>query len=196
MKGPLLGMVHGRFQPFHLGHLEYARMAAERCERLLVGITNPDPSHIRPEAADAHRSDPQANPFPYHLRYRMVRAALEDAGIQPAAIVPFPIHEPQLWPHYVPTGTTQFLRVFSDWGQEKRRRLEAAGYQVVVLDAAAGKSVSGARVRRLLATGGAWADLVPPAVAALVNQARVDTSGDIGDHGLHTKRRCEEAVVP
>ena len=35
------GMIHGRFQPFHKGHLEYMRGAAECCDELFVGITNP-----------------------------------------------------------------------------------------------------------------------------------------------------------
>ena len=44
------GMIHGRFQPFHNGHLEYMRGAAERSDELWVGITNPDPARIMPEA--------------------------------------------------------------------------------------------------------------------------------------------------
>lgn len=40
------GMIHGRFQPFHNGHLEYALAALSRCSHLIVGITNPDPSTV------------------------------------------------------------------------------------------------------------------------------------------------------
>ena len=42
-------MIHGRFQPFHNGHLDYLRGALARCDELFVGITNPDPRHARPE---------------------------------------------------------------------------------------------------------------------------------------------------
>ena len=45
------GMIHGRFQPFHLGHLEYLRGAAERCDEVFVGITNPDPTGSGPNRA-------------------------------------------------------------------------------------------------------------------------------------------------
>ena len=44
-------MIHGRFQPFHNGHLEYLRGAAECCDELFVGITNPDPARVKPEPA-------------------------------------------------------------------------------------------------------------------------------------------------
>ena len=49
------GMVHGRFQPFHVGHLEYALTALHRCEHLIVGITNPDPSLVVAESTDPQR---------------------------------------------------------------------------------------------------------------------------------------------
>lgn len=162
------GMVHGRFQPFHLGHLEYVQMAARRCQQLYVGITNPDPTHVRTETTDPHRSAPEANPYPYHLRYRMVREALGDAGIEPAAIVPFPIHEPALWPHYVPAGTVHLIRLHSAWGAEKHRRLQAAGFAVEVLPAPAGKTISGEQVRKRRAAGESWTELVPVPVARVL----------------------------
>jgi len=161
------GMIHGRFQPFHLGHLEYLRAAAERCERLLVGITNPDRVHTAPEAEDGARHLPEANPFTYTERLLMVTAAAKEAGIA-VHVVPFPISEPAVWPDYVPAGTVQFLRVLSPWGAAKLERLRAAGYDVVVLEAVNGKEVSGRQVRAALRAGGDWQALVPPAVARLI----------------------------
>jgi cytidyltransferase-like protein len=161
------GMIHGRFQPFHLGHLEYLRAAAARSERLLVGITNPDRLHTRAEAADGARHLPEANPFSYTERLLMVTAAAEDAGI-PVRVIPFPISEPAVWPDYVPAGTVQFLRVLSPWGAAKLERLRAGGYEVVVLEAAAGKEVSGEQVRAAMRAGGDWQALVPPAVAEVI----------------------------
>lgn len=166
-----VGMIHGRFQPFHTGHLAYLRGAAERARTLVVGITNPDASHIRTEPANPARSHAEANPFPYHLRYRMVGAALADAGLDPAAVlrVPFPIHQPELWPAYVPDGTVHFLRVFSDWEETKRQRLAEAGYRVEVLAHDGGKDVSATEVRRRLREGGDWRSLVPDGVARILD---------------------------
>ena len=58
-------MVHGRFQPFHNGHLEYLLGAYERSSEVFVGITNPDPLRIRPEASDPLRHLPESNPWSY-----------------------------------------------------------------------------------------------------------------------------------
>jgi nicotinamide-nucleotide adenylyltransferase len=164
------GMVHGRFQPFHLGHLEYLRGAAERSEEIFVGITNPDPTRIRPEASDPLRHLPESNPWSYAERLLMVKAAAVDLRLEleRVHVIPFPVNQPDLWPAYVPDGVTQFIRLFSDWGGTKVERMREAGYEVVVLDEGAEKQVSGADVRALLRAGGDWERLVPRGVARVI----------------------------
>jgi nicotinamide-nucleotide adenylyltransferase len=166
------GMIHGRFQPFHCGHLEYLRGAAEQSDELYVGITNPDPARIRPEPSDPARHLPESNPWSYAERQLMVKAAALDLGLDLACVhvIPFPVNEPELWPAYVPDGVTQYVRLFSDWGGTKLERLRDAGYEVVVLDQGAEKAVSGAEVREALRTGDDWASLVPPGVARVIRE--------------------------
>ncbi len=166
------GLVHGRFQPFHLGHLEYALAALQHCEHLIVGITNPDPSSIMTEATDLERHTPEANPFTFFERQRMIRAALAEAGVEPAlvSLTPFPIHHPEHWRFYCPLEAVCFLRLFSDWGREKLRRFQEAGWTVEVLDAGAAKHVSGRDVRLRLQNGENWAALVPSAVATILRE--------------------------
>jgi cytidyltransferase-like protein len=163
-------MIHGRFQPFHNGHLEYLAGAAERSEELFVGITNPDPRRIRPEASDPLRHLPESNPWSYAERLLMVKAAAADLGLDVAGVhvIPFPVNEPELWPAYVPDGVTQFLRLFSDWGETKLDRFRDTGYEVVILDEGAEKAVSGADVRAAIRAGGDWESLVPPGVARVI----------------------------
>jgi cytidyltransferase-like protein len=165
-------MIHGRFQPFHLGHLEYLKGAAARCEEVFVGITNPDPERVKPEASDPLRHLPESNPYTYVERLLMVKAAAGDTGIEAERlhVIPFPINEPELWRAYVPEDAVQFIRLFSDWGGAKVERLRAAGYEVVVLDEGAEKEISGAEVREAMRTGGDWERLVPPGVATLLKR--------------------------
>ena len=165
-------MIHGRFQPFHNGHLEYLRGAAERSDEVWIGITNPDPARIKPEPTDPLRHLPESNPFSYAQRLLMVKAAAADLGLEPAVVhvIPFPVNEPELWPAYVPAGITQYLRLFSDWGGTKLERLRDAGYDVVVLDEGAEKQISGADVRAALRDGGNWESLVPSGVAGVVRE--------------------------
>jgi cytidyltransferase-like protein len=166
------GMIHGRFQPFHLGHLEYLRGATERCDEVFVGITNPDPTRIRPERSDPLRHLPESNPWNYVDRLLMVKAAAGDLELDPTCVhvIPFPVNEPDLWAAYAPEGVTQYVRLFSAWGGTKLERLRAAGYGVVVLDEGVDKAVSGADVRAELRNGGDWESLVPPGVARVIRE--------------------------
>jgi cytidyltransferase-like protein len=162
-------MIHGRFQPFHNGHLEYLEGAASRCDELWVGITNPDPARIKEEPSDPLRHLPESNPYTYAERLLMVRAAAADVGVD-VHVIPFPVNEPELWDAYVPARMTQFIRLFSEWGGTKVDRLREAGYDVVVLDEGAEKNISGADVRAALREGGDdWRALVPAGVAKVID---------------------------
>jgi cytidyltransferase-like protein len=163
------GMIHGRFQPFHNGHLAYLSGAAARCRTLFVGITNPDRLRTRPEADDPLRHLPESNPFTYTERLLMVSAAADEAGVGPVIVIPFPVTEPDLWDDYVPPGTVQYLRIFSPWGGAKLERFRALGHAAEVLDAPEGKAVSGDEVRRAMRNGADWRRLVPPAVARVID---------------------------
>jgi nicotinamide-nucleotide adenylyltransferase len=162
------GMIHGRFQPFHNGHLEYLQGAAAQSDELWVGITNPDPARIKPEPSDPLRHLPESNPYSYAERLLMVKAAAAGAEID-VHVIPFPVNEPELWHAYVPDGVTQFIRHFSEWGGTKIERFRAAGYDVVVLDEGAEKEISGVDVRAALRAGGDWRALVPLGVARVID---------------------------
>jgi nicotinamide-nucleotide adenylyltransferase len=160
-------MIHGRFQPFHNGHLEYLRGAAQRSDEIFVGITNPDPTRIKEEPSDPLRHLPESNPFSYAERLLMVKAVAEDERIR-VHVIPFPVNEPELWAAYVPHGVTQYLRLFSEWGGTKLERMREAGYEVVILDEGADKKISGAEVRAMMREGREWQELVPPGVARVI----------------------------
>jgi nicotinamide-nucleotide adenylyltransferase len=164
--------VHGRFQPFHDGHLEYMLRARQRCERLIIGITAADPTAVRKEDASPHRHEPASNPFTYFERLLMIQAGLLAEGLKARdfSFVPFPVHEPGLIGYYVPRGTVHFVRVYSRWEEEKVRRLRDEGFPVEVLDPGEEKKVSGTEVRRLMREGLPWEHLMPRGAAEVVRR--------------------------
>jgi len=166
-----IGVIHGRFQVPHTDHLRYLLAGRERCGHLVVGITNPDPGHTRPESADPRRSDPAANPLTYYERQAMLRAALAEAGTALAdfTIVPFPVSFPELYQYYVPLDAAFFLTIYDAWGRRKREYFASLGLTVEVLWEVPPdqKGLSGTDVRRAMAKDRDWETLVPPAVAAL-----------------------------
>lgn len=166
------GVVHGRFQPFHLDHLKYVLAAKQRCRHLVVGITNPDPTLTKADAADPQRSSSESNPLTYFERYSIIRAVLSEAGIDHAelSVVPFPINLPELYGYYVPLDAVFYLTIYDDWGRRKRSMFQALGLRTEVLwvKPAAQKGINAKEVRKLISESGAWEQLVPPAAASLI----------------------------
>lgn len=173
-----VGVVNGRFQVFHDSHVKYVLAGRERCDFLVVGITNPDVTLTADHPANPHRSDPRANPFTYFERAVMIRESLLDLGVTAGEflIVPFPINRPDLLRNYVPADATFFSTIYDDWGRAKVLTLRSLGLTVEVLWEVnlAEKGHSGAEVRRRMAVGEPWDHMVPRTVAAYIRSNRLD----------------------
>lgn len=168
------GVIHGRFQVLHNDHLVYLLAGMALCRHLVVGITNPDPLLTRDESADPKRSSPAANPLTYFERYLMVRAVLEEAGIEASrySVVPFPVNMPELYRYYIPLDAQFFLSIYDDWGKRKLEYFTSLGLATHVLREvpAARKGLSATDIRCRMARDQPWQELVPPAVARLMKK--------------------------
>lgn len=171
------GVIHGRFQVLHHDHLKYLLAGKARCDFLFVGITNPDPVLTGKDSADLHRSDPKCNPLTYFERARLVYAALVDAGVRPDEFitVPFPINYPDLYRFYVPPEATYFLTIYDQWGEKKLSMFEALGLRTEILwrRKSDTKGLSASDIRKMMVAGTPWHQLVPPAVAGLLEEWRI-----------------------
>ena len=112
-KKDLVGVIHGRFQMLHKGHMEYLLAGKKRCEHLIIGIANPDTSLTKYNTANPHRSNPNANPLTYFERFQMLQGTLKDYGIglDEFDIVPFPINYPELVFNYVPVDAKYYITI-------------------------------------------------------------------------------------
>jgi cytidyltransferase-like protein len=169
-----VGVIHGRFQPLHLGHLEYLLAGAARCDRLVVGITNPDPWQTTAEPTDPERGSAEANPCTFYERYLMVEGALTEAGMDGFRIVPFPHGFPERLHHYAPRDATYFLTVYDEWGQAKEARFAALGLATEVMWRRTEKPISGRKVRQAIVAGTNWRHLVPAPVADVIEEFQID----------------------
>lgn len=171
------GVIHGRFQVLHNDHLKYLLAGKALCKHLIVGITNPDPSQIKDEPADPHRSALDANPLTYLERYRMVLAALTEVGygLNDFSVVPMPISSPEHYKYYVSMGAIFFLSIYDDWGRQKKKYFESLQLNVHVIREVGPeeKGISSSEVRRRMAEGLPWEHLVPGSVVSLLNRWKI-----------------------
>jgi cytidyltransferase-like protein len=178
MKSSAYGVVLGRFQPLHLGHMEYLEAARHGCRRLVVGITSPDISDITFNSADPKRSEHRNNPFSYFVRHEMIDSALRAERWDPNtfAIVPADVNNMDRVAAFLPppSQTRVFITVYDEWGDEKARRLSDLGFDVEILwrRSMAERFTTGAAIRQLMRQDGHWRSLVPPGVADYLEASR------------------------
>ena len=165
-----IGCIHGRFQPFHLGHVDYLTAALSQWESLVIGIAAPTPVPLSFPGVE-HRNRASANPLTYLERTVLIRACCREIGISDTRIEfsPFPIDEPSMLQHYIGKSLTCATTRLYAWNDEKIRRLENQGYPVVVLEQCEKKPFDGTAIRRLLVEDDAsWHSMVLPAAAHLL----------------------------
>jgi nicotinamide-nucleotide adenylyltransferase len=148
------GLLVGRFQPFHLGHLGVVRVIrAQRPDApLLLGI------------GSAEQSYTWKNPFTAGERFEMAVRALGEAELDGVEVIPVAdIQRHALWVGYVESLLPPFDRVYTN-NPLTRLLFERAGYDVVRPRLIDRRRFEGANVREHLARDRGWKPLVPPSV--------------------------------
>jgi nicotinamide-nucleotide adenylyltransferase len=149
------GLLVGRFQPFHRGHLGIVQAirAGRPDDSLLLGI------------GSAQESYTWENPFTAGERFEMIARSVEEAGISQIEIVPLTdIHQHALWVRYLEGQLPPFERVYTN-NALTEALFDRAGYDVVRPRLIDRTRLEGMRLRERLAAGKGWKELVPPAVA-------------------------------
>jgi nicotinamide-nucleotide adenylyltransferase len=172
-----VGCVTGRFQPVHHQHMQLFKIVLERCDHLVVAVTNPDAAARHEEPASAHRHTTEANPFTYYERARLIGAAVAAEGLASSVtVVPFDMTRRIHWPHYVPFAARQYVRAYSEWERQKAGWLLEGGYAVTVLPGDTAVKQSSTLVRERLRIGDGWQQLVPPSTVPLLRELVADKS--------------------
>jgi len=160
-----VGVIHGRFQILHVGHMEYLLAGKSRCDYLLIGITNPDLAMIKHTDSNPHRSKMSSNPFTFYERFQMTKGAMLEAGVRinEFDIVPFPINHPDHLFNYVPKCAKYYMTIYDQWGIEKYELLKKLSCDTNVMWRKTNdeKVTSGSQIRRLIIDGKSWESLVP-----------------------------------
>lgn len=172
------GVIHGRFQGLHYGHMEYLLEAKKRCEFLFVGITNPDPGLTKENIVDLKRSRAEENPFTYYERMFMIKGALLEAGIphNEFDIIPFPINYPELIQFYAPQNALYFITIYDKWGEHKLKTIQDLGCKtnVMWIRTMDERFTTGVQVRSLIARNMEWENLVPKSISNYIKENKLD----------------------
>ncbi len=152
------GLYVGRFQPFHLGHLDTIKYALKELDELVIVIGS---------AQYSHNSN---NPFTAGERLVMIRRALLEARVDYSKlwIVPVPdVHLHMLWVSAVEGYTPKFNVLYSNEPLTRRLFMEA-GYVVKSIPLFERKLYMSTVVRQKMLKGDSWTELVPKSVADFI----------------------------
>ncbi len=154
------GILIGRMQPVHNGHMQVIEQILEEVDEVIIGIGSVQMSH---ELKD---------PFTAGERIVMMSQALAERDIDPSRYYIIPMQDINfnaVWVAYIKMLTPPFSIVYS--GNPLVKQLFAEeGYEVRQPPLFDRLHLSGTEVRRRILNGENWKDLVPNATVDLINE--------------------------
>jgi nicotinamide-nucleotide adenylyltransferase len=156
------GLMLGRFQPFHKGHLALTKQILSECDELVIII------------GSAQFNFTEKDPFSAGERVLMIHEALKEAGIDLSRCYIIPVANDEnnaRWLAYLRSMIPPFDVLYS--GNDFVKYLaRSQDYGIVIEDPVFAKinEYNGTNIRHLMQDGKPWQHLVPPAVAKVIQQ--------------------------
>tara|TARA_B100002049_G_scaffold163750_1_gene122731 strand:- start:64 stop:558 length:495 start_codon:yes stop_codon:yes gene_type:complete len=143
------GLLIGRFQPFHLGHLDAVLFGLARTENLFIGI------------GSSNKFNEKKNPFSTEERREMIVSSIEPSMIDQIKIFDIPdVGDHEKWTFEIDKIVPKYDVVFTndDFTKTLFEKRQINIIQVVLKDR---EKFSGTNVRELITDDKNWQDLVP-----------------------------------
>jgi len=148
----------GRFQPFHNGHAELVKYAIDKYGEVIIAV------------GSAYDSYTPHNPFTAGERYLMIHRALAEIKIRDYYIIPVPdINRYGVYASHVADLSPKFDIVLSN-NPTIKEIFEKDGFGVEGTPLFEREKYSGTEIRRRMAEGKEWQNLVPDAVAKIIKE--------------------------
>ena len=143
------GFLIGRFQPFHLGHLEAVNFALSKVDQLYIGI------------GSSNKSNELRNPFTADERNQMIKSSLDETIMQRVSLYNIPdVDDHSKWTESIDKIIPKYDIVFSN-DDFTHRLYEENTKKIISVALKSREDLSGTNIRRLIQNDGNWKDLVP-----------------------------------
>lgn len=142
----------GRFQPFHLGHLDAVRQILSHETSVIIAI------------GSAQYSDTEKNPYTFETRKKIIESSLADEKISPEKFTILPlddIHDDARWCNYADETLPPYGNVYTASPITKSLYEAQNKHPVISLDFRL--PISSTVIREKIKSGEEWQDLVPVA---------------------------------
>ena len=143
------GLMIGRFQPFHLGHLEALQFALTKVDKLWMGL------------GSSNKPTEKNNPFSAEERKEMILSSIDDSIKEKISIYFIPDLDNHVkWIKKIDTIVPKFDIVFSN-DELTKHLYSKRDVQVIAIPFLKRDVLSGTHIRELIISDQKWYDLVP-----------------------------------
>jgi nicotinamide-nucleotide adenylyltransferase len=143
------GLLIGRFQPFHLGHLKALQFALSKVDKLWIGL------------GSSNKSTQKNNPFSAEERKEMILSSIDDSMKEKVSIYFIPDMDNHVkWIERIDTIVPKFDIVFSN-DELTKHLYSKRSVKVIPIPFLKRDKLSGTNIRDLIISDQKWDDLVP-----------------------------------
>jgi len=143
------GLLIGRFQPFHLGHLEALQFALSKVDKLWVGL------------GSSNKSVQKNNPFSAEERKQMILSSIDNTMKEKISIYFIPDLDNHVkWIEKIDTIVPEFDIIFSN-DELTKHLYSKRSVQVIAIPFLNRNVLSGTNIRDLIISDQKWDNLVP-----------------------------------
>ncbi len=152
------GLMIGRFQPFHLGHLELVKQILDECDEVIIALTGSQFNYI------------EKDPFTSGERIEMIHQSLKENNIDLGKCYIVAIENQfnvATWASYLKSSLPHFDKVYSG-NEYVVMLLHDSGYTVVSPKFLDRKQYNATKIRQMIANDGEWEKLVTSSVVQII----------------------------
>jgi nicotinamide-nucleotide adenylyltransferase len=143
------GLLIGRFQPFHLGHLDALRFALSKVDKLWIGL------------GSSNKPLQKNNPFSAEERKEMILSSIDESMKPRIQIYFIPDLENHIkWIELIDTLVPKFDTVFTN-DELTRHLYSKRDVEVLPIPFVKRDILSGTNIRDMIISDQTWEDLVP-----------------------------------
>ncbi len=148
----------GRFQPFHLGHLELVNQILNECDEIIIALTGSQFNYI------------EKDPFTSGERIEMIHQTLKESNIDLSRCFIVAIENQfnvATWPSYLKSSLPHFDKIYSG-NDYVIMLLGDFGYEVVSPRFLDRNQYNATKIRQMIGQDKEWEKLVPAAISKFI----------------------------
>ena len=150
----------GRFQPFHLGHLDLVKQILKDCDEVIIVVTSSQFNYL------------EKDPFTAGERIEMIHNSLKDSDVDLSRCIILSLENQfniATWLSYLKAMLPHFDKVYS--GNDYVKMLLAdSSIEVVTPEFLDRQQFNATKIRSMIIANEDWEKIVPPAVSEFIKK--------------------------